>query len=77
MSARFEVVRSDAEPPWHARFVAANGRTVWSTEQYGERKSALNAISCLAELIWVEGVLWAMSQRRRLEIREMDERTNK
>lgn len=45
MSARFEIVRTDAEQQWHARFVAANGRIVWTTEQYGRRKSALNAIA--------------------------------
>lgn len=50
MSAvRFEIVRTDAEQPWHARFVAANGRVVWTTESYTRRKSALNAICVLVD----------------------------
>lgn len=57
MSARFELVRTDAEQPWHVRFVAPNGRIVWTTEQYGRRKSAINAVSSLCEGLlsgWVE-----------------------
>ncbi len=50
MSARFEIVRTDGRghdqsQPWHARFVAANGRIVWTTETYARRKGALNAIA--------------------------------
>ena len=45
MSARFEVVRTDAEQPWHARFRASNGKVVWVTENYARRNGALNAIA--------------------------------
>ena len=45
--ARFEVVRTDAAQPWHARFRAANGRILWSTETYARRGRALNAIDCM------------------------------
>lgn len=48
MSGRFEVVRTDAEQPWHARFAAANGRIVWTTEQYARRAGALTAIHAIA-----------------------------
>lgn len=47
MSARFEIVRTNAAQPWHARFVAANGRVVWVTENYHRRKAALNAIASI------------------------------
>lgn len=47
MSARFEIVRTDAEQPWHARFVGANGETVWTTENYLRRTDALEAISLI------------------------------
>ena len=49
MSARFEIVRTDAPQPWHARFVASNGRIVWTTETYARRGSALNAIRSFME----------------------------
>lgn len=39
---RFEVVRTPTG--WHARFIAANGRTIWWTETYTRRAGALNAI---------------------------------
>lgn len=45
MSARFEVVRTDAG--WHGRFVAANGRIVWWTETYTRRRGALRAIELI------------------------------
>lgn len=41
---RFEIVRTDAPQPWHARFRAANGRIVWVTENYGRQKAARRAI---------------------------------
>lgn len=45
--SHFEIVRTDAEQPWHARFVASNGRIVWTTEQYTRRRGAENAIRAL------------------------------
>lgn len=79
MSARFELVHSDAEQPWHARFVAGNNRKVWTTETYRERNGALNAIACLAEGMITPGVDGLLRVRlhsnRVVVIREIDERT--
>lgn len=47
-SARFEIVRTDAPQPWHARFRSANGRVVWTTENYTRRTAALAAIESMA-----------------------------
>jgi uncharacterized protein YegP (UPF0339 family) len=58
MTARFEVVRSDAPQPWHARFRAANGRIVWATETYAKRDSAINAITALARLFSPTSQVW-------------------
>jgi uncharacterized protein YegP (UPF0339 family) len=44
---RFEVVRTDAAQPWHARFRAANGRVIFSTENYARRRGAENAIETM------------------------------
>lgn len=79
MSARFEIVRTDAAQPWHARFRAANGRVVWTTENYARRSSALSAIDLLAS----GGITLGVDGRLRirlcdslvLEIRQIDERT--
>jgi uncharacterized protein YegP (UPF0339 family) len=57
MVARFEIVRTDAPQPWHARFIAANGRKVWTTENYASKTTALNAIRSFIEPMigcWVE-----------------------
>ena len=43
---RFELVHSDAGH--FARFVGANGRKVWQTEVYTQRRNALNAIALVA-----------------------------
>jgi len=46
MSApRFEIVRTDAEQPWHARMIASNGKKVFTSETYHRRNGALNAIA--------------------------------
>lgn len=50
VSARFEVVRTDAEQPWHARLVAGNNETVWTTEKYASKAGAENAIRVLGDL---------------------------
>lgn len=42
---RFEIVRGDAG--WHARFIAANGRIIFWTENYTRRRGAVNAIALL------------------------------
>lgn len=46
---RFEIVRTDASQPWHARFRAANGRIVWTTENYSRRRDAVAAIKCIGD----------------------------
>jgi uncharacterized protein YegP (UPF0339 family) len=49
VSARFEVVRTDVEQPWHARFTAGNGEEVWrSSENYTTKGHARSAILVLA-----------------------------
>lgn len=40
--ARFEAVWTLAG--WHSRFVAANGRIVWTTEPYQRQRAAFRAI---------------------------------
>ena len=95
MSARFEIVRTDAEQPWHARFRAANGRVVWTTENYARRRGALRAVESMVapftgswvDRWWdfdlgriVDAVIyrsnhWEKTNARRLEIRDVDERT--
>lgn len=44
MSARFEIVRTDAKQPWHARFVGENGVPVWVTENYTRMVGAERAV---------------------------------
>lgn len=46
MSARFEVVRSDAAQPWHAR-LRVNGEITWTTEQHTRKISAERAVRSL------------------------------
>jgi uncharacterized protein YegP (UPF0339 family) len=45
ITARFDVVRTNAG--YHARFVAANGEIVWTTEVYTQLDTALDAIDLL------------------------------
>ena len=62
---RFEVVRTTTTPqPWHARFVAANGRITWVTETYSRRRGALNAVTSLLDPL--VGTV---------EVRDVDERS--
>lgn len=46
MSARFEVVRTDAEQPWHFRFIA-NGRVVASSETYARKVGVQRGIEAM------------------------------
>ena len=66
---RFEIVRTDADQPWHARFRAANGRIVWVTENYRRRDSAAAAIDSIN---WL-AVLY-VPVNRMFEVRILDER---
>ena len=59
---RFEVVRTDAG--WHARFVAANGRIVWTTEVYERERAARRAIAIIGD-----------GQQEVVEFRYVDERS--
>lgn len=68
MSApRFEIVRTDAAQPWHARFRAANGRVVWTTENYARWSAASRAVDLLCAAL----DLYAQST---FEVRDVDER---
>lgn len=78
MGARFEIVRTDAG--WHARYVAANHRIVWWTENYGRRRGAVRAIDGFVHPLGFEVNQadtrienWLRSNR--LPIRDVDERT--
>lgn len=74
-AARFEIVRTDAEQPWHARFRAANGRIVWTTEKYARRNAAVLAVHQFgkpikANRLWEHAVL---TQRHgAIEVRDVD-----
>lgn len=66
MRARFEVVRTD-DSGHHARFVVANGQTVWVTESYTRKRAAERAIAALCKTVGMYG--------RHTEVRHIDERT--
>lgn len=53
MAAHFELVRTDAEQPWHVRLVASNGAVIVSSEKYTRRGAALSAVSVAAEAFGV------------------------
>lgn len=73
---RFEIVRTAAG--WHARFRAANGQVVWTTESYTRRRAAIGAIKALPTVYdrgtttLLAGGVWFGSHR--VEVREVDER---
>lgn len=72
--ARFEVVRTDAG--WHARFRAANGRMVWTTEVYTRRTEAFRAIYLVSQSrpYDVQGDWFISSRHGVREVRVIDER---
>lgn len=47
--SRFEIVRTDADQPWHTRLKANNGQIVLHSENYAEHDSAANAVAVAAE----------------------------
>ena len=53
---RFEIVRGDHG--YWARFIAANGRTVWVTETYTTRRAAARAISGMARAMSPAVRIW-------------------
>jgi uncharacterized protein YegP (UPF0339 family) len=85
-AARFEIVRSDAAQPWHARRIV-NGRRTWVTENYARKVGAERAIRSLIDDI--SGGLWVRRKdgsydlyhqgvetpSRHIEVVDVDERT--
>lgn len=74
---RFEVVHTNAPQPWHARWIASNGEPRWSTENYVDRQSALEAIYDLAAPIGIQGE-WPLAvntaRHGLVDVRLVDER---
>lgn len=64
---RFEVVRTAAG--WHARYRAANGQIVWTTEVYKRRGKAHHAVDLLL------GYPFEQRLAGFTEVREIDERS--
>ena len=75
---RFEIVRTDAAQPWHARYRAANGRIVWTTETYARRSGAVNALRSLVlpldSRVTAVGVRTIYDAVPPVEVRDVDER---
>lgn len=84
----FEIVRTDAEQPFHARLQARNGELTWSTENYTDLESANAAIGYLASLfsptakatvyadhvqVWLDQA--ELGQKLAVQILHLDERT--
>jgi uncharacterized protein YegP (UPF0339 family) len=73
-AARFEIVRTLATQPYHVRFRAANGKVVWSTENYRRRPDAVRAIETLLDQGVVDGTIHRGPLRLTTEVRDVDER---
>jgi uncharacterized protein YegP (UPF0339 family) len=58
MSARFEIVRTPAEQPFHTRLVAENGEPISSSENHADLYDAKRAIKVEAELFGYLVVAW-------------------
>ena len=59
----FEIVRTDAEQPWHVRFRGRNGHTVMVSENYVRREAALRAIASMARFFSPTGQVWISTVR--------------
>jgi uncharacterized protein YegP (UPF0339 family) len=61
MTACWELIRTDAEQPWHARLIS-NGRVITSTETYARQIGAERAILAVvrAHDIAVAGMRWSV-----------------
>ena len=74
---RFEVVRGDSG--YWARFIAANGKTVWTTETYRRRRTAEDAVYLLSKP--AVGTRWEsavrVERRGAVEVRHIDERATR
>lgn len=76
-AARFEIVQTDAEQPWHARRIAGNGRKRWASENFVHRRAAVDVIEDAAQHLIErapDGSLRVMHGRERTEVRYVDER---
>lgn len=75
---RFEIVRTPVGH--HARFRAANGQVVWTTEVYARRRAALEAVELITgarptpSLGGLLEVRWAGNPARATEVRSVVER---
>lgn len=69
MSARFEVVRTNGDQPWHARLVV-NGRITWHTEQFARMVGAERAILSLLRAVQAAtaagGMTWNVEGREKV-----------
>ncbi len=79
MTARFEIVRSDAG--WHARLRAGNGRIVWVTESLTRRRAAVQAVEFITGRAIYKSphtehpeVDWAGNRETPTEVHDVDER---
>lgn len=86
MTARFEIVRTDAVQPWHVREVAGNAQKTWSTENFTRKQGAERSLCRLAERFgWRDvSLVWDSEESGHLEtapdvvvcsVRLTDERT--
>lgn len=77
-ASRFEIVRTGAG--YHARFIATNGRIVWTTEVYTRRRRAVEAIELLLDQTVTESAFADHPEIQRgpfrltTEVRDVDER---
>lgn len=87
MSVHFEIVRTDADQPWHLRRRAANGELTFATENLTGKAAAEKNLLGLAADFWTEPALWTSpldgkvylidrgaQHGRRVEVRYIDER---
>lgn len=84
MSARFEIVETTAEQPFHVRLVAENGEPISSGENHTDERDARRAIEVEAGLFGYDVLHWeadaVVLEHRvsglswRLPVRRVDER---
>lgn len=71
--SHFEIVRTDAAQPWHARFKADNGKIQFSSENYSRRFTALTAIAGIARSFSPTDQVWVSTEQhgkaRKSEVR--------
>lgn len=72
MRARFEIVRTDADQPWHGRRVV-NDRITWTTEtmtrQVGVERAILSLLNDLAGGDWE--LRWNVEGREKVAVNEV------